>query len=139
MTISGSVARSGHSSSGRSRQVQRSLSLHIQGKLSNNQSFKDNNKNCSQFGLDSASGQRILPVEMAVSLWQLVFSQVFSIWYFAPVLFTRIAHFEPLVRPKCFTYFLDAVPPPVSQLSAEFSIHCIPSMYLLCSRTSRPC
>ena len=29
-----------------------------------------------QFGLDSANGQRILPVEMAVSLWQLVFSQV---------------------------------------------------------------
>ena len=33
-----------------------------------------------QFGLDSVSGQRILPVEMAVSLWQLVFSQVG--WYF---------------------------------------------------------
>ena len=31
-----------------------------------------------QFGLDSANGQRILPVEMAVSLWQLVFSQVSS-------------------------------------------------------------
>ena len=28
-----------------------------------------------QFGLDSSSGQRILPIEMAVSLWLLVFSQ----------------------------------------------------------------
>ena len=28
-----------------------------------------------QFGLDRTSGQRILPVEMAVSLWLLVFSQ----------------------------------------------------------------
>ena len=28
-----------------------------------------------QFGLDGSSGQRILPIEMAVSLWLLVFSQ----------------------------------------------------------------
>ena len=28
-----------------------------------------------QFGLDSSNGQRILPIEMAVSLWLLVFSQ----------------------------------------------------------------
>jgi len=37
--------------------------------------FRDLYRFTYKFGLDSASGQRLLPVEMAVSLWQLVFSQ----------------------------------------------------------------
>lgn len=37
--------------------------------------FKDLYKFTFKFGLDSSNGQRILPIEMAVSLWLLVFSQ----------------------------------------------------------------
>lgn len=90
--LAGSTPRGGECSLGGSGQVQRSLPLHIQGELDDDRdddvtgaiscrnltnwiefSLK---KYLFQFGLDSANGQRILPVEMAVSLWQLVFSQV---------------------------------------------------------------
>lgn len=37
--------------------------------------FRDLYRFTYKFGLDPASGQRILPTEMAVSLWQLIFSQ----------------------------------------------------------------
>jgi len=37
--------------------------------------FKDLYRFTFKFGLDSSNGQRILPIEMAVSLWLLVFSQ----------------------------------------------------------------
>jgi len=48
-----------------------------------------------KFGLDSSSGQRILPVDMAVSLWALVFSQS------EPAILKRWIHFldkHPQVR-----------------------------------------
>jgi len=41
----------------------------------NPEMFKDLYRFTFKFGLDSTSGQRILPIEMAVSLWLLVFSQ----------------------------------------------------------------
>lgn len=37
--------------------------------------FRDLYRFTYKFGLDTSSGQRILPVDMAVSLWQLVYSQ----------------------------------------------------------------
>ncbi|XP_013063482.1 DCN1-like protein 3 [Biomphalaria glabrata] len=39
------------------------------------QAFKDLYRWTYKFGLDSASGQRTLPTDMAISLWKLVFSQ----------------------------------------------------------------
>jgi DCN1-like protein 3 len=43
--------------------------------VQNKQTFKDLYRWTYKFGLDSDTGQRTLPVEMAISLWQLVFSQ----------------------------------------------------------------
>jgi len=57
--------------------------------------FKDLYRFTYKFGLDSSSGQRILPVEMAVSLWLLVFSQS------EPPILKRWLHFlekHPQVR-----------------------------------------
>jgi len=57
--------------------------------------FRDLYRFTYRFGLDSANGQRILPVEMAVSLWQLVFSQE------EPALLKKWLHFlekHPQVR-----------------------------------------
>ena len=111
MTISGSVARSGHSSSGGSGQVQRSLSLHIQGKFSKNQSFKQQQQQLfsvwSRFcewseNIAGRDGRQPLAASVFTGIWYLVFSS----WYFAAVLFTRIAH---LFRPNCFTHLLDAI------------------------------
>ena len=90
--LAGSTPRGGECSLGGSGQVQRSLPLHIPGEFDDcgdddvtgavinmmktlEPQFQFQ-KYLFQFGLDSANGQRILPVEMAVSLWQLVFSQV---------------------------------------------------------------
>ena len=39
------------------------------------QAFKDMYRWAYKFGLDSVSGQRTLPTDMAISLWRLVFSQ----------------------------------------------------------------
>jgi len=57
--------------------------------------FKDLYKFTYKFGLDSENGQRILPIDMAVSLWQLVFSQQ------EPSILSRWLHFlekHPQVR-----------------------------------------
>lgn len=43
--------------------------------VQNKQNFKEFYKWTYKFGLDHESGQRTLPVDMAVSLWKLVFSQ----------------------------------------------------------------
>lgn len=43
--------------------------------ISDTELFKDLYRFTFKFGLDGGSGQRILPVDMAVSLWLLVFSQ----------------------------------------------------------------
>jgi len=43
--------------------------------VADNDMFKDLYRFTYKFGLDNSSGQRILPIEMAVSLWLLVFSQ----------------------------------------------------------------
>jgi len=43
--------------------------------IQNKQTFKDMYKWTYRFGLDHEAGQRTLPVEMAVSLWKLIFSQ----------------------------------------------------------------
>lgn len=42
--------------------------------VQNKQSFKDLYRWTYKFGLDAEGGQRTLPIDMAVSLWQLVFS-----------------------------------------------------------------
>ena len=91
--------------------------------LSNN-----NNNNCSQFGLDSASGQRILPVEMAVSLWQLVFSQVFGIWYLVFGILQLFFSQESLTLNPCLVqtasliFWMPLLYQCMSQLWVEFSI-----------------
>jgi DCN1-like protein 3 len=57
--------------------------------------FKDLYRFTFKFGLDTLSGQRILPVDMAVSLWALVFSQS------EPPILKRWIHFldkHPQVR-----------------------------------------
>jgi len=57
--------------------------------------FKNLYRFTFKFGLDSSSGQRILPVDMAVSLWALVFSQS------EPLILKRWIHFldnHPQVR-----------------------------------------
>ncbi|XP_052761986.1 DCN1-like protein 3 [Mya arenaria] len=43
--------------------------------IQNKQSFKEMYKWTYRFGLEQEAGQRTLPVEMAISLWKLVFSQ----------------------------------------------------------------
>jgi len=57
------------------RGIQARLPEVVTAVLADPDKFKDLYRFTYRFGLDSASGQRILPVEMAVSLWQLVFSQ----------------------------------------------------------------
>lgn len=60
--------------------------------ISDVEQFKELYRFTFKFGLDSSSGQRILPVDMAVSLWMLVFSQQ-----------------EPLIL-KRWIFFLDKHP-----------------------------
>jgi len=60
--------------------------------ITNAEMFKDLYRFTFKFGLDYSSGQRILPIDMAVSLWMLVFSQQ-----------------EPLIL-KRWLYFLDKHP-----------------------------
>ena len=43
--------------------------------VQNKQTFKDLYRWTYKFGLDTETGQRTLPVDMAISLWRLVFSQ----------------------------------------------------------------
>ena len=115
MTNSGSVARSGHSGSGRSGQVQRSLSLHIQGELSNNQSFKQQqlfsvwSRLCEwSENIAGRDGRQPLAASVFTGIWYLVF----SIWYFAAVLFSiGISPLEPMI-PKNSILFWTPPPPP---------------------------
>jgi len=60
--------------------------------INNAEMFKDLYRFTFKFGLDYSSGQRILPIDMAVSLWMLVFSQQ-----------------EPIIL-KRWLYFLDKHP-----------------------------
>jgi len=47
----------------------------VQAVTTDPENFRDLYRFTYKFGLDASTGQRILPVEMAVSLWQLVYSQ----------------------------------------------------------------
>ena len=69
-----------------------------------------------QFGLDTSSGQRILPVEMAVSLWLLVFSQN-----------------EPPILKK-WLHFLEKHP----QVRRLNGVNCINSLYSLSGARDTP-
>ena len=119
MTNSGSVARSGHSGSGRSGQVQRSLSLHIQGELSNNQSFKQQQQQLfsvwSRFcewseNIAGRDGRQPLAASVFTGIWYLVF----SIWYFAAVLFSiGISPLEPMIPKNSILFWTPPLHHPI--------------------------
>lgn len=91
--------------------------------------FKELYKFTYKFGLDSANGQRILPVDMAVSLWVLVFSQQ------EPTVLPRWLHFldkHPQVRgiPKdTWNMFLNFVTVVGSDLSRYDEAEAWPSLF----------
>jgi len=91
--------------------------------------FKDLYRFTYKFGLDSSSGQRILPVEMAVSLWLLVFSQS------EPPILKRWLHFlekHPQVRgiPRdTWNMFLNFVTTVGSDLTLYDDMEAWPSLF----------
>jgi len=91
--------------------------------------FKELYRFTYKFGLDCSSGQRILPIEMAVSLWLLVFSQN------EPPLLKRWLHFlekHPQVRgiPRdTWNMFLNFVSTVDSDLSLYDDTEAWPSLF----------
>jgi len=74
------------------RGIQSKLPESVSQVLSDPDTFRDLYRFTYRFGLDCSCGQRILPIDMAVNLWQLVFS-----------------HNEPLIL-KRWLYFLEKHP-----------------------------